>query len=131
MRGFAVAIALALSCSLCAAQVAYVRCIQLTAPSPAASSPAEAASAAACPTVCYCPVKNAVSPEYPRHAERNYIRGLVVVRMTISATGALEDLKVIQSPHPSLSGAVERAVRQWEFPPSDGKYLAEYATHFR
>ncbi len=55
-------------------------------------------------------VKTKVSPVYPELAKRMNITGVVKVRLTIAANGAVKDAQ-----HPVLASAVLDAVRKWRF----------------
>ena len=72
-----------------------------------------------------CSIRNEVQPEYPVYARRNNIRGTVTVEALVDEAGKLEDIKVLSSPHSSLTNAVIRAVRQWQFPISTKEGKAE------
>jgi TonB family protein len=72
-----------------------------------------------------------VRPEYPRYAQLNNIVGTVEVELTVGIAGEVEDVRIIKSPHPSLTKAVEQAVRQWKFPAQGEKYLEQQSFPFR
>lgn len=57
-----------------------------------------------------------VAPEYPRGAERRKIEGYVVLEYTISASGDVQDVKVVEStPEGIFEDAAAEAVAQWKF----------------
>ncbi len=57
-----------------------------------------------------------VKPVYPEVALRGRIQGQVVVTVTITKDGRVEDVRVIRG-HPALVGAAVAAVRQWRYQP--------------
>ena len=59
-----------------------------------------------------------VSPVYPEVARKEKIMGVVVVEASIDKTGAVRDMRVLESPHESLAQAATDAVRQWRFEPA-------------
>jgi TonB family protein len=59
---------------------------------------------------------SAPRPEYPPLARINHIEGQVALQATISKTGAVETLHVIQG-SPSLHSAAINAVRNWRYTP--------------
>ena len=59
-----------------------------------------------------------VNPVYPENARKEGITGVVVVEATIDETGAVRDVRVIESPHEALAQAATDAVRQWRFEPA-------------
>ncbi|MCK5690223.1 energy transducer TonB, partial [Myxococcota bacterium] len=62
---------------------------------------------------------HSVAPRYPAFAEDRGIEGMVLMRLKISASGELEDLRFIKSEPPGVFDAeAERAVRAWRFKPA-------------
>lgn len=59
-----------------------------------------------------------VSPVYPEDARKERITGVVIVEAVIDETGAVRDVKVLESPHEALGQAAIDAVRQWRFDPA-------------
>jgi protein TonB len=55
-----------------------------------------------------------VRPVYPPEARRARVEGVVIIEATISATGTVQDARVIRS-IPLLDAAALDAVKQWEF----------------
>jgi periplasmic protein TonB len=78
-----------------------------------------------------CQPRRIVHPEIPRYAQRNNIVGTVVVELSVGLAGEVEEAKIISSPHPSLSKAVEQAVLQWEFQPPSERYRETRSFSFR
>jgi TonB family protein len=111
------------------AQTQLLSCKSMSQVSPSASPDAPSAVAAAQIAVS-CPAKNAVPPEYPSYARRNHIFGEVVVELSISEAGQLEDLKILKSAHSSLSNSVAKAVRQWQFGARGEKYSVTHSFVF-
>ena len=58
-----------------------------------------------------------VKPEYSAVASSARVHGSVVIEVTISAEGKVQDAKVLVSV-PLLDQAALEAVRQWEYEPS-------------
>ena len=56
------------------------------------------------------------APAYPPLARQTGISGTVVLRVDISATGTVEDVRVL-SGHPMLATAATDAVRRWRYKP--------------
>jgi TonB family protein len=56
---------------------------------------------------------NAPTPEYPAEAIDARLQGLVDVAVVFDENGKTMRIKILESPGPSLSKAVESAVRQW------------------
>jgi TonB family protein len=59
-------------------------------------------------------VKSRVPPVYPELAKRMNITGVVKVRLTIAANGAVKDAQLVGG-HPVLASAALDAVRKWRF----------------
>jgi protein TonB len=57
-----------------------------------------------------------VEPAYPAIARQARIRGIVLLRATISKDGTIENLQLL-SGHPMLAQAAIEAVRQWRYRP--------------
>lgn len=57
-----------------------------------------------------------VPPEYPPVARAARVSGTVVLQATISKTGTIEDLRVVDGP-PLLRSAALDAVKQWQYKP--------------
>src|SRR6185437_10923018 len=58
-----------------------------------------------------------VVPQYPAEAKQAHIQGLVTLSAVIGKDGTVQDLKVVNSPSPSLSYAAVDAVQQWKYRP--------------
>src|SRR5437660_383652 len=58
-----------------------------------------------------------VDPSYPIEAKLGHISGDVTIYSIIGADGTLRDLKVLESPHPSLAEESIRVVKQWLYTP--------------
>jgi TonB family protein len=55
------------------------------------------------------------NPIYPAHLNSARVEGVVTMEALIGASGDVEDVRVIKSPHPELGQAAIEAVRQWQF----------------
>jgi TonB family protein len=58
-----------------------------------------------------------VPPQYPERAQREGVRGTVVLRLGIDEQGRVEDVQLIRS-IPLLDAAAVDAVRQWRYAPT-------------
>ncbi len=56
-------------------------------------------------------------PVYPEHALRERIRGLVILRVTVSELGAPTEVAVVKGARADLTEAAVEAARQWRFEP--------------
>jgi TonB family protein len=59
-----------------------------------------------------------VNPHYPASALNAGAEGTVDLEVRIDASGAIDDVTVVSTPHPDLAAASTDAVRQWEFNPT-------------
>lgn len=62
-------------------------------------------------------ITKSVDPSYPARATLAHIRGDVILYSVIAKDGSVQDLKVIESPHPLLSQAAMDVVKQWRYSP--------------
>ncbi|MDH4038198.1 MAG: energy transducer TonB [Candidatus Krumholzibacteria bacterium] len=64
-----------------------------------------------------------VTPYYPEYARDHQMEGMVKVRVTVKASGGVEDVKVMESSNRIFDEAALEAARQWRFKPArkDGK----------
>ena len=71
-----------------------------------------------------------IMPVYPERALHDRVRGLVVLRVTVSETGIPTDVSVQKPGREGLSEAAVEAVKQWRFEPGrkGGKAVRTYAT---
>jgi TonB family protein len=58
-----------------------------------------------------------VPPQYPAEAKQARLQGPVVLAAVIGKDGAVQNLRVLNSPSPSLSQAAMDAVQQWKYRP--------------
>lgn len=56
-------------------------------------------------------------PEFPTQMLRQGIEGVAVAEVRVNAGGTVETVRILESPHPDITAAVEKAVRQWKFKP--------------
>jgi TonB family protein len=61
---------------------------------------------------------NVVAPDYSAELRHNGVEGDVLVRFTISKTGAVVNPEIVHSSNPYLEFAALAAVRQWTFTPA-------------
>lgn len=60
---------------------------------------------------------NIVVPNYPNDAKKAKASGVAVAELTISETGLVLDVKILEAPHNSISASMAEALRQWKFSP--------------
>ncbi|HUJ31166.1 MAG TPA: TonB family protein [Candidatus Acidoferrum sp.] len=67
-------------------------------------------------------VDRRVNPKYPPDALAQHLEGTVQLRVTIAATGVVEDVTVLSGP-PLLVSSATSAIRQWRYQPTllDGR----------
>ncbi len=68
-----------------------------------------------------------IPPEYPMGARAKEIEGYVIVRFTVTETGAVADPEILRSEPPGVfDRAARRAVLRWKYQPqlSDGKPIS-------
>lgn len=97
----------------------------------AASRPAPADAAPETVAVSQLTRTNYVAPRYPRSAQRRNINGWVDIGFTVTATGSVTDLEIIDSmPGAVFDDAATEAVEQWRFEPvvEDGRAVAKRVT---
>jgi protein TonB len=58
---------------------------------------------------------NKVEPSYPEAARKARMEGVVILEAIITASGNVEDVKVLKSVNPLLDAAPTRAVSQWRY----------------
>jgi TonB family protein len=59
-----------------------------------------------------------IEPVYPEAARKIHAEGTVVVDAVISATGVVEEVRVVKSAHPLLDAAAVDAVGRWRYSPA-------------
>ena len=59
-----------------------------------------------------------VNPRYPEAARKGKVMGVVVLEAVIGKEGQVLDVRVLESPDPSLGEASVAALRQWRFEPA-------------
>ena len=67
---------------------------------------------------------------YPEKALHDRVRGLVVLRVTVSETGIPTDVSVLRGGREGLTEAAVEAARQWRFEPGrkNGKAVRTFTT---
>jgi protein TonB len=75
------------------------------------------------------PVERA-EPDYPETARRLHQEGVVILEAVITASGRVEDVRILKSVNPLLDASAERAVRQWRYRPAtlNGRAVNVYLT---
>ena len=59
-----------------------------------------------------------VEPQYPVAARRERLEGFVELRFTVSESGAVQDIEVLDAqPHGTFEQAAIAAVRRWKYLP--------------
>ncbi len=73
---------------------------------------------------------NRVEPSYPEAARKARMEGVVILEAIITASGSVEDVKVLKSVNPLLDSAATRAVQQWRYRPAtlNGRAVRVYLT---
>jgi protein TonB len=73
---------------------------------------------------------NRVEPSYPEAARKARMEGVVILEAIITASGNVEDVKVLKSVNPLLDSAASRAVQQWRYRPAtlNGRAVRVYLT---
>ncbi len=73
---------------------------------------------------------NKVEPSYPEAARKARMEGVVILEAIITASGAVEEVKVLKSVNPLLDAAATRAVQQWKYRPAtlNGRAVRVYLT---
>jgi protein TonB len=73
---------------------------------------------------------NRVEPSYPEAARKARMEGVVILEAIITASGSVEDVKVLKSVNPLLDAAASRAVSQWRYRPAtlNGRAVRVYLT---
>jgi TonB family protein len=59
-----------------------------------------------------------IEPVYPEAARKLHAQGVVIVDAVISATGVVEEVRVVKSAHPLLDAAAVDAVGRWRYSPA-------------
>jgi len=73
---------------------------------------------------------NRVEPSYPEAARKARMEGVVILEAIITASGSVEEVKVLKSVNPLLDSAAQRAVQQWRYRPAtlNGRAVRVYLT---
>jgi len=58
------------------------------------------------------------NPRYPENLRAAGIGGVVKMEALIGTDGNIQDVRVVESPHPDLESAAVEAVRQWQYTPT-------------
>ena len=69
-------------------------------------------------------------PTYPEAARKARMEGVVILEAIITASGSVEDVKVLKSVNPLLDASAVRAVQQWRYKPAtlNGRAVRVYLT---
>ena len=73
---------------------------------------------------------NRVEPNYPEAARKARMEGVVILEAIITASGSVEEVKVLKSVNPLLDASAVRAVQQWRYKPAtlNGRAVRVYLT---
>ena len=73
---------------------------------------------------------NRVEPSYPEAARKARMEGVVILEAIITASGSVEEVKVLKSVNPLLDASATRAVQQWRYKPAtlNGRAVRVYLT---
>jgi len=71
-----------------------------------------------------------VDPTYPEAARKARMEGVVILEAIITASGTVEDVRVLKSVNPLLDASAVRAVQQWRYKPAtlNGRAVRVYLT---
>ena len=71
-----------------------------------------------------------VEPSYPEAARKARMEGVVILEAIITASGSVEEVKVLKSVNPLLDASAVRAVQQWRYRPAtlNGRAVRVYLT---
>jgi periplasmic protein TonB len=71
-----------------------------------------------------------VDPTYPEAARKARMEGVVILEAIITASGSVEDVRVLKSVNPLLDASAVRAVQQWHYKPAtlNGRAVRVYLT---
>jgi len=71
-----------------------------------------------------------IDPTYPEAARKARMEGVVILEAIITATGSVEDVRVLKSVNPLLDASAVRAVQQWRYKPAtlNGRAVRVYLT---
>lgn len=73
---------------------------------------------------------NKVEPGYPEAARKARMEGVVILEAIITASGSVEEVKILKSVNPLLDASAQRAVSQWRYRPAtlNGRAVRVYLT---
>jgi protein TonB len=73
---------------------------------------------------------NRAEPTYPEAARKARMEGVVILEAIITASGSVEEVKVLKSVNPLLDSSAVRAVQQWKYRPAtlNGRAVRVYLT---
>jgi TonB family protein len=80
----------------------------------------------------FCP-----APEYTYVAKAKKLQGVVIAQIWVTASGDVQETKIVRAPNPALASAAMRTLRTWRFKPArnaQGKFvpvLVDVAVSFR
>lgn len=71
-----------------------------------------------------------IDPTYPEAARKARMEGVVILEAIITASGSVEEVKVLKSVNPLLDASAVRAVGQWRYKPAtlNGRAVRVYLT---
>lgn len=71
-----------------------------------------------------------IEPGYPEAARKARLEGVVILEAIITASGNVEEVKVLKSVNPLLDASAVRAVQEWKYKPAtlNGRAVRVYLT---
>ena len=71
-----------------------------------------------------------IEPDYPESMRRARVEGVVILEAVITASGDVDDVRVLKSAGPVLDRAASDAVRRWRYRPAtlNGRAVSVYLT---
>ena len=75
-------------------------------------------------------LQSRVEPTYPEAARKARMEGVVILEAIITASGSVEEVKVLKSVNPLLDASAVRAVQGWKYKPAtlNGRAVRVYLT---
>lgn len=75
-------------------------------------------------------LQSKVEPTYPEAARKARMEGVVILEAIITASGTVEEVKVLKSVNPLLDASAVRAVSNWKYKPAtlNGRAVRVYLT---
>ena len=74
-------------------------------------------------------IRKVVEPDYPEAAQKNRIRGTVIIEALIDADGVPGQVRILRG-DPALAASTADAVSQWRWEPPDTEVIITIAVNF-